>query len=723
MVGGLSGSNLAIGISLIMRDQFTGRANAAAASLHNLDKKTQAMQRRQLEFSRNMNAVGAGIGAMAIRGMGQWVKVGAEFDYMMTYVNQIATKKGGIGFDKLSMKAKTLGSDTMFTARQVGDAMKFMAMAGQNTEEIYNNITAAVTLAGATMERLEGKGGTSDIMTNIMRGFQIEASEKNSMYVADVLTTAITSANTNLWDLHEAMKYTISTAKDLNVSLEETAAMVMMAGDAGIQGTMAGTAAENMLRYLTKAIGSAATGRQTNAIKALGMSPEDFKDAEGNLLSISAILHKVTSNIRGMSNVNAQNVLIDLFGVRGKREASLVTRNIDIFDKYIDKLTSGSSGRATAGLNAQMGTLQGHGIQLASAWEVFKISFTEALTPVLLPLLSGMTKLLKVVTGLSQTKVGQWLMAIGAGFLVIKTVSMAYKAVVLSLRLAHMSMATSFGTQAGAVVGGYSRMTAAAHRYNMAATGTSVPMMFAGARGRAGKWMASRGVGKYSGMTKGGSQYSIGKGGRSTFISKGSAPTGWSMAGGGGKLGKFMGRASLPAMIGGMGLQMASDYAGDNNWGKGLGIAGDTLGGAGTGAMIGSIIPGIGTAIGGIVGGVGGLLWGLYNRLSEAEDEIEKAKAEDKSTDFSSEAWRAKARNLLNMQQGEWIWGKGFQNNVNSMSGTNRQGAMNHLNQGGTYMDGIRDPNRIIINIDGNTAFDKVIRDHYYETLLNMGGN
>src|SRR5690606_33256821 len=124
------------------------------------------------------------------------------------------------------------GMDTMFMATQVADGMKYMAMAGMDTESIYNNISAAVALAGATMERLEGKGGTADIMTNVMRGFDIQGTEKNAMRVADVLTKAVIGANTNLWDLHEAMKYTVSTAKDLNVTLEETAAMIMMAGDA-----------------------------------------------------------------------------------------------------------------------------------------------------------------------------------------------------------------------------------------------------------------------------------------------------------------------------------------------------------------------------------------------------------------------------------------------------------------------------------------------------------
>jgi len=59
------------------------------------------------------------------------------------------------------------------------------------------------------------------------------------------------------------------------------------------------------------------------------------------------------------------------------------------------------------------------------------------------------------------------------------------------------------------------------------------------------------------------------------------------------------------------------------------GEIGSALGGAGTGAAIGSVIPGIGTAIGGLVGGVGGLLGSLFGgntRYSNYEQAIERGK-------------------------------------------------------------------------------------------------
>lgn len=716
---GLSGNNLAIGVSLVLRDRFTGRARAAAASLNQLDKQARAAQMRQMEMQRNINAVGAGIGLMAIRGMTRMAKVGADFGYTMNYVKTIAEQKGGIGFDQLSTKAKTLGADTMFTARQVADAMKFMAMAGQDTAAIYNNVNAAVALAGATMSRLEGKGGTADIMTNIMRGFDINATEKNSMRVADVLTLATTSANTNLWDLHEAMKYSISTAKDLNVSLEETAGMVMMAGDAGIQGSMAGTATENMLRYITRAADESRKGRAGEALGALGLGPSDLQDAKGNLLAISPLLKVIGGRIESIKqsgqagNVRAQNILTDLFGVRGKREASLLLRNMQQYDTYINKLNTQATGKALGNLESQMSTLKGVGKQLSSAWETVMINFTEAIEPVVIPLLKAATSLAKVLAKAMDTPLGKWLTVGAAGFIVMKTATMGYRAVVLSLRLVHAQMGGSLTTSASRVVGGYNAMTAAATRYSMAARGgaaaSGMGMMGLLGFGGKAKWNPKSG------------RYHRNGGGRGGFVSAAAAQRYYGMSRRGtgvgmgrtvmGRIGNIAGKGSMIGMLGGLGLSMAGDAVGGEA-GKYMSMGGNALGWAGTGAMVGSLVGPIGTATGAIVGGIGSLLFDLYNDMKEVEDAVDEAKGKKK--EFNAEEWKKKAIKMQSMYEGDVIYGRGL--NKTQLMATDRQGANQYLHPNGQFIQ----PNRIIINIDGKEAMDKVVQENNYRQLISL---
>lgn len=714
-----------------MRDRFSGTAGRARASMQGLSKEALALQRQQLTMQRNINAAGAMMGGIAIRGMYQWAKVGAEFGYTMNYVKTLA---GEEGFDKLNTKAKTLGAQTMFTARQVADGMKFMAMAGQNTQDIYNNIAASVALAGATMSRLEGKGGAADIITNVMKGFNIEASERNSMRVADILTTATTQANTNLWDLHEGMKYAVSTASSLGGTLEELSASLMMLGNAGIQGSMAGVAVENMYRYIARAANEAKSGRQGDALAALGLHPSQLIDAEGKLLGLSSLLHLISSRFnqmaesdrrKGMNTVFGYNVMADLFNVRGNRAGLKLSQNLGDLDKFINMLNTGSEGRAMNNMNSMMDTLQGAGLQMSSAWETFKINFTEAIQPVVIPLMKALTGLIKTISTFMSQPVGKVLTVMGAGFVVVKTVSMAYRAIVASLRLFHMQMAASHSAASSTMVGNYARMSAAARGY-AASSGMAGFMGFGG--GRYGKGMAKRGFGSWSGMTAAGAQYVIGKGGRSRFVPKGSAPMGWSMGSAGkwAKYGKYAGRGSVPAMIAGMGLSALSDYSRNpetgekTGWGKGFDVAGQTLSWAGTGAMLGSIIPGVGTAVGAIVGGVGGLLYGLYDNLKDAEDTINDASKQDTSAK-DSKLLSDKVATLAAMKTGDTLYAHGFSRD--NMWASNRYRASQFLNENrGTWRDGQKTPNRIIINIDGVGKFDKVVEDGDYREMIDLGG-
>lgn len=697
------GSNLAIGISLILRDRFTGRAQGALGTLRGFRRESENLSRQNAKAMRDSAATGAAIGAIALRTAYRWTKVGADFGYTMNYISTIAKEKGGVTLDRLSEKALQLGENTMFTSRQIASGMRFMAMAGQDTEAVYKNITAATALAAATMSRLEGRGGAADILTNIMRGFDVEATSRNSMRVADILSKATTSANTDLWNLHEAMKYSMSTARDLGITIEETAAMAMMAGDAGIQGSMAGTATENMLRYITRAADETRTGRQGKALKTLGLTPADLQTAQGGLLPVSQLLSTIAKSIDQLGDVKRQNILTDLFGVRGKRQGSLLLRNLQRMDQYVDVLNKGSKGTAMDILNKQMKETKGLMLQLASTAETFMIKYTVALKPVLEPLLKALISGLKLINSLISTPVGKFLAIVATGFVAVKTATLGYRAIVLSLRLAHGTLGSSFAGTSTKVVGGYNAMTAAANRYGAASARASM----AGSAFRPGQvYRNQRGTWTQV-MPTGGHR----------FLKSGSGAARMARAG------KFLGRASVPAMLGGLALSSLGEMDRDDKGnygtlGKTASIAGDTLGWAGTGAMIGSVVPGIGTVAGAIVGGVGGLLWGLYDKMDQAEKEVDKAK-DGGDKPFNERMWRNKVNKLRQMGIGDIIHGQGY--TPNSMWATDRMGANDWLHRPGIF-NADRDPNRIIINIDGKEVMDKTINDKMYEEFINIGG-
>src|SRR5690606_28233960 len=122
------------------------------------------------------------------------------------------------------------------SASEAADAMGFLAMAGMDANDILGAMPDTLNLAAAANLDM---ARAADIVTNIHAGYNKDVSELTA--ATDVLVKAFTSANTDLSQLAEAMKYAGPVASAAGVDFNEAAAALSMMGNAGIQGSMAGT--------------------------------------------------------------------------------------------------------------------------------------------------------------------------------------------------------------------------------------------------------------------------------------------------------------------------------------------------------------------------------------------------------------------------------------------------------------------------------------------------
>ena len=98
----------------------------------------------------------------------------------------------------------------------------------------------------------------------------------------DVLVTGFTSANTNLQQLGEAFTYAGPVAKAAGLGFEETAAALSIMGNAGFQGTLAGTALRGAITRLLNPTAEAA-----DILARLGVNATD---SSGELLPLREII-------------------------------------------------------------------------------------------------------------------------------------------------------------------------------------------------------------------------------------------------------------------------------------------------------------------------------------------------------------------------------------------------------------------------------------------------
>lgn len=174
----------------------------------------------------------------------------AEYqNVMQTAKNILKTNYKGGGFEanfaEMERIARQVGVETKFTAPEVADAVKFLAMAGLDINAISKSIRpiADIALIGDT-----DLGTTADVMTNIMTAYGIKPEDMRK--TADVMTRTFTMSNTTLMELAESFKMAGSMLHLANVPFETAAAAFGVLGDAGIKATMAGTTMRTIMNNL-----------------------------------------------------------------------------------------------------------------------------------------------------------------------------------------------------------------------------------------------------------------------------------------------------------------------------------------------------------------------------------------------------------------------------------------------------------------------------------------
>ena len=242
-------------------------------------KQTEGIAGQFTQIGDRMTAVGKDLtlkvtAPLALMG-GMAFKTAADFDDSMRRVKAVSGATGD-QFDALKQQALDLGASTAFTASQAAEGMQYLAMAGLDTNEILEATPQMLSLASAGAMDL---ATAADIATNVLSGFNLQVSDL--AHVSDVLAQAASSSNTSVDQLGHAMAYVGPVASSAGLSIEETTAAIQVMSNAGIQGTMAGTALRSSLSSLLSP-----TSEATKVLASYGLTADDVNPEVNSLAEI-----------------------------------------------------------------------------------------------------------------------------------------------------------------------------------------------------------------------------------------------------------------------------------------------------------------------------------------------------------------------------------------------------------------------------------------------------
>lgn len=462
--GSPSAGQLEIGIALVLQDRFSNQAREASSVIRGLHRDAKNAIQANLTAVQSYANMASGVANSIVSTLTTTIETGADFIDVMTTVGAIsgATENQMSG---LSETAQTLGLRTMFMSRDIASGMKYLAMAGNDANQIQEMISGAAMMANATGMELGGKGGAADLLTNIMRTFKLEGQQAADI-VGDQLTKAALSSNVLMTDLAEAIKYSAASMVTLKQQLPQVAAMIGVLGNAGIQGSMAGTSIRNMADYLTQSITNP-NFKGAKALAKLGLGKQDFVDANGDLQDFAVMLEKIGTATQGLSTVDQNAVFKSIFGVRGMRAAVAIMRDTEGYFDLLNKIQNNSAGFAEEVVRKRMETFAGKIEIVQSAIENLMTTFSEALdkNPIIMGFLDMVGGAISQLRDLMVTPFGPWI----AGFVSIAAVGLKIGSIWMGLRarwlLLNGDSQVSFRTMVRLMIGGWNQATISAQGY------------------------------------------------------------------------------------------------------------------------------------------------------------------------------------------------------------------------------------------------------------------
>ncbi|MCX4326454.1 MAG: phage tail tape measure protein [Lachnospiraceae bacterium] len=305
---------------------LTGTVTAVGAAIYNGPVKKAA------DFEQQMSTVKSLVGTVKDKEMAGITKQAGK----MGLAYQKGTDATETTMNILAAKAKQMGATTKFTAKEAGEALEYMAVAGWSADEMLSGVSGVMNLAAASGTDL---GTTSDIVTDSIENFGLSA--KEATHFVDVMAQTARKSNTDVLKLGESYKYVSPVAKAMGYSVEDINVALGLMANSGIKASAGGTALRTLITNMSNP-----TSNMQQAMHELGVS---LNDRKGNMKSF----HDVMLDLRkGFGTLKIP--VKDFQEQIAKQSTALEKGEISqkVYDKNILRLTKRAYG-AEGALKAQ----------------------------------------------------------------------------------------------------------------------------------------------------------------------------------------------------------------------------------------------------------------------------------------------------------------------------------------------------------------------------------
>jgi TP901 family phage tail tape measure protein len=303
---------------------------------------------------------------------------------------------------------KKVAKTTKFSTVEVAEGMVLLTQAGFSASEAMAAIQAVSDLATGTLSSMQY---TSDLLTTTIRAFSLEATEATR--VADVMANAINKSKLTIDKLRISFNFVGAVAAQTGVSLEQTAAAMMVLANSGLRASTIGTGLRQVLSRLMAPTGKLREAFESHNIELAKVNPRivGFQTAIKNLLPV------MWDSKKGAVDMSKA---FQLFGLRGSQAAAILVKSFagPEYADMLGKVYEVGAAEAMAGIQAE-----GLGVKLKNLADRFKLVAVAAGEAGVSSAIGTLVDILKglsyVMEAIAKNVVGTTLIAWGAWSLAI----------------------------------------------------------------------------------------------------------------------------------------------------------------------------------------------------------------------------------------------------------------------------------------------------------------
>lgn len=282
--------------------------------------------------------------------------------------------------ENLRELALQMGQDTIFSAKEAGEAMTELAKGGLTEAQIEGGALAStMDLAASSGMEL---GNAANTVVQVMGAFQLGA--EDSAVAVNALAGAAAASSTDVEPLTQALSQVAAQAYNAGWNVQDTTAVLAAFADAGINGSDAGTSLKTMLQRL-----AAPTDKAAALIEDLGINT---RDSNGYMLSASDLAQELQDKLGTLEPATRDAAMQTIFGSDAMRAATVMMSG---GSEAIEKYTAATYDMEAASrlANSQMGEGELAMEQLKGSIETALITIGTQLAPVVTDIVNGFTDL------------------------------------------------------------------------------------------------------------------------------------------------------------------------------------------------------------------------------------------------------------------------------------------------------------------------------------------